>query len=330
MEPLKLNLADAVALDNKVAGHDGVLQDPTGSVVIKPSVALEIEFYESLSAHVTFRQVVPPFYGVLELAEQQTVVDVQSGDLRTTIGAERAIVLENVTAGFVKPSVIDVKLGRQLWDERASHDKRKRLDDVSNKTTSGSLGLRIAGMKVWHAKDNKYRIFDKSYGRSLNDDTISNGIRDFITIESVERQRVVVDKILKGIQQIQQAVESEESRMYSASILIAYETDPETFDIALHEENEPKDRFEGESEDEELEFTVSETIEINGTLVKQVSISGAGEITVREDADEEEKPTVRVKLIDFAHATWVPGQGNDENALYGIRNLYRIFAEYNF
>jgi hypothetical protein len=65
------------------------------------------------------------------------------------IVTDLAIVLENVAAGFVRPNIMDVKLGARLWDESAPPTKRARLDKVAAETTSSSLGFRIAGMRIW-------------------------------------------------------------------------------------------------------------------------------------------------------------------------------------
>ena len=47
-----------------------------------------------------------------------------------------------------------------------------------------------------------------------------------------------------------------------------------------------------------------------------------------EEEDEDEDETVpklaAVKLIDFAHASFVPGEGPDENALRGVRSTSTI------
>jgi len=41
-----------------------------------------------------------------------------------------------------------------------------------------------------------------------------------------------------------------------------------------------------------------------------------------------EGPHIAVaKLIDFAHASWTPGQGPDENALQGVRNVLSILTD---
>lgn len=47
-----------------------------------------------------------------------------------------------------------------------------------------------------------------------------------------------------------------------------------------------------------------------------------------EDAFGTEEPKVfTLKLIDCAHAKWVPGEGPDENTLMGVRSLRRIFED---
>ncbi|KAK3318168.1 inositol polyphosphate kinase-domain-containing protein [Apodospora peruviana] len=55
------------------------------------------------------------------------------------------------------------------------------------------------------------------------------------------------------------------------------------------------------------------------------------EMEMDEGYEESEMSTMprvySVKLIDFAHAQWVPGQGPDENVLFGVRSLIKIFEE---
>lgn len=58
------------------------------------------------------------------------------------------LVLENLAFPFVHPNILDVKLGRQLYDHEASEEKRIRMERVSRETTSGSDSLRICGFKV--------------------------------------------------------------------------------------------------------------------------------------------------------------------------------------
>lgn len=66
----------------------------------------------------------------------------------------KLILIENLTAetptagGFVRPTVIDLKLGTQMWDPDSSEEKKERMEKVSKETTTGRWGVRITGGKV--------------------------------------------------------------------------------------------------------------------------------------------------------------------------------------
>ena len=56
--------------------------------------------------------------------------------------------LENLSYGFVKPNILDIKLGTVLYDESASEEKRARMEKTARETTSLETGLRITGFQV--------------------------------------------------------------------------------------------------------------------------------------------------------------------------------------
>lgn len=294
-----------------------------------------------------------------------------------------SIVLENVAGGFVRPNVLDVKLGARLWDDDAPLSKRARLDEVSKSTTSSSLGFRIAGMKVWVGEGSNqteeevlvtidghipsdapdevkskmkiveaegYRRFDKFYGRAFNDRNIVQAIQSYLASAKAGKKdssKLVARRLAAGLREIQSMLEKEESRMYSASILIIYEGDPEAFEQALAEEDLKKGsespRAEGNLElDDEVEIMELDTLQqLNPTVVSGGSVTltfPTGDVPAVEEVpglglgeDEEEEPSkvLDMRLIDFAHACWTPGEGPDENALQGIRSLARILEEFS-
>ena len=204
-------------------------------LVIKPCTLAEIAFYESANqSHPAFAAYMPTFMGTMALAEPSIAESLtgQNGtamlastippaDLihdgangavgnsplppdpnfhgptkSTKINSLSSIVLENAISGFVKPNVMDLKLGSKLWDDSASQEKRARLDLVSAQTTSGSLGFRITGMKVWQgsqatgAKLNEgldeegYLTYGKFYGRKFTAENVVDGLREFLTVPS--------------------------------------------------------------------------------------------------------------------------------------------------
>lgn len=77
--------------------------------------------------------------------------------------------------------------------------------------------------------------------------------------------------------------------MYSASILLVYEGDVDEYENT-----------------------------------KKVLRSVRPETEDEEDDDETVPKLAAVKMIDFAHATFVPGKGADENALQGMRSTATI------
>jgi 1D-myo-inositol-tetrakisphosphate 5-kinase/inositol-polyphosphate multikinase len=302
---------------------DGVLSDASGAVVVKPCTQAEIEFYESVTAsHKDLAPHLPTYMGQLSLSAG-AVPEEDTGTIETATGVQRLhgkklatelhIVLENITHGFKKPNVLDLKLGAQLWDDAAKPEKRARLDEVSNNTTSGSLGFRIAGMRTWKGAsapevedelkelangEGGYWVYNKIYGRTFDAESVKKGFEAYVypqgkEQEQLERAREVLAFFLGEVKDIQDVFERKESKMYGASILLVYEGD-------LDEYNKTKDtlRSHRPSLDEE------------------------------EDDEEEDLPKLATaKMIDFAHATWHPGNGPDENAIRGMRSTVKILKD---
>jgi 1D-myo-inositol-tetrakisphosphate 5-kinase/inositol-polyphosphate multikinase len=295
---------------------DGVLSDESGALVIKPCTTREVKFYTSASEHPSFKKWMPTFLGTLELTDPAESVPKADGapvaleaalppPLPPTNDRKTSIVLQNLTHGFQKPCVLDVKLGAQLWDEDAKPEKRARLDAVSDVTTSRSLGMRVAGMRVWKGeKEGGYKAYDKQYGRTFTAENCVVAVKEYLGGVVTEEQRILLAKrFLEKVKEVQEMLEKEESRMFSASLLFVYEGDEKALELALGEEekNKSKDRLEGTEETDE---------------------DGDG-----DGDDEAVKKAVELKLIDFAHASWTPGKGPDENALQGVRSMGKLLAE---
>lgn len=321
------------------------MSDASGSLIIKPCVAAEVEFYEVSNAeHPDFAQLMPTFMGSLQRGQSKEVQDhlTAAGNgaivlppalendtegkdskhvVETTdplrgkkLDTELAIVLENVLAGFQKPNFVDVKLGRRLWADDAAPAKRVKLDDVASQTTSGSLGFRIAGMKVWHPEGSgEYKVFDKFYGRTLTPDNVKDAFSTFLCLDQKTETLDIVEDVISNIEEavgsIEEIIAKQESRMYSASLLFVYEGDPQARKDAL---------------DSAVTHT-AQSRESDGHRKESEEIDED-----EEDEDEDEQPEPKlfdIKLIDFAHAAWTPGQGPDENMLEGIRNVRKVLRD---
>lgn len=59
-----------------------------------------------------------------------------------------SLVLENLVHGFVRPNVLDVKLGTVLYAPDASPEKVARMERTARDTTSLETGVRLTGFQV--------------------------------------------------------------------------------------------------------------------------------------------------------------------------------------
>ena len=62
--------------------------------------------------------------------------------------ALQSIKLQNLSNDFVRPNILDIKLGTQLYDEDATPAKKERMIQAAMKTTSLETGVRMTGFQV--------------------------------------------------------------------------------------------------------------------------------------------------------------------------------------
>ncbi|KAL9101992.1 MAG: hypothetical protein Q9163_002821 [Psora crenata] len=349
-----------IAFDNVAAGHDGVLSDPSGTLIVKPCKQSEIDFYESTSSHPTILPFISTYMGRISLgtetaqaagalilpgettpdgiAEKNTatipvVAHAWAPSNGGKIETDHAVVLENIAAGYKQPNILDVKLGARLWADDAPVEKRVRLDSAAQESTSKPLGFRIAGMKTYQGPKatgeaditvRGYKVFDKNYGRSFNAGTVYQGFREYFRLDEDVRPTGAIKKVIKrfvgDLQAMRAAIEKEETRMYSASLLFVYEGDFEALDDALIREAEVVTAY--HDKQRISDHTVSASAGTSSTRDDVNGVSDGVDGDGNSDDGRPPFPSVQnLKLIDFAHAQWTPGQGPDENLLHGIRNV---------
>lgn len=381
------------------ADSDGVLSDPSGSLIIKPCKPSEITFYLSTSAHPALCPYIPTFVGHLSLLDkdpaQAAVKLMQQHDINGPVNVHNgiseviaidndwkpsnggkimtdcAIAMENAAYGFKKPNILDVKLGARLWADDAPSEKRAKLDKVAGETTSKALGFRVAGMRTWQGpqaagqvgvNEDFYKFYDKKYGRAFTAENVVNGFREYFGLARDEKPRMQIRKVIKrfidDLEGLQEVLEQEESRMYSASLLFVYEGDSEVLDAAFVTEahffnsRSTVGSYQtgiavGHSGDQDTngvnghipKTSTNGAINTNGSAANCTSNAPNKETvdatdhdtdTDEDDAGFHALPKIQVlKLIDFAHAEWTPGQGPDENLLYGITNVVKTLKELN-
>lgn len=261
------------------------------------------------------------------------------------IPTNTAVVLENAAYGYKRPNIMDVKLGIRLWADDAPLEKRRRFDRISAETTHRELGFRIAGMRVYKGSDKEdeldqeqYRIYDKDYGRhDVKNDNVIDAFRGFIynlraNIDH-DYARAVAEAFRKELERVRDVLESEETRMFSSSLLFIFEGDGDALKAAIDQRNGSVVRSTKEKPVAQLPGRTTSRIDSG------IGLDDEGEIILNtaepDDSDEYsseeelkfEPKILTLKLIDFAHAKWTPGEGSDENILVGVRSLIKIFEK---
>ncbi|KAI2635153.1 SAICAR synthase-like protein [Xylaria nigripes] len=180
----------------------------------------------------------------------------------TAIKTDRAIALLNASYGFKKPNIMDAKMGRQLWSNDASPEKKARFDKITESTTHKNFGFRIAGMQVYkgshpthkisgHVKEPSanvegpneegFMMYSKLWGRDeVNDSNLVEALKLFIFNKAAgideDLGKLVAGLFASDLRRVEEVLKKEESRMYSSSLLFVFEGDGPTLKAAIEEE----------------------------------------------------------------------------------------------
>jgi len=207
----------------------------------------------------------------------------------------RFIVLEDVSARFRCPCILDIKMGTRQHGYNAPPRKVRSKTTRCLETTSASLGLRVCGLQAYQTTTGQYVRKDKYWGRSLTKDTIGNAFSLFL--HNGERVRSEVARaMVPRLEQLAESIRETNWRYWSSSILLVFEGDdlrraPST---TSHSASHGRDSIERAPEATEL-------------------------VATAEDFD--------VRLIDFAHLYRSSDlAGPDEGMLMGIKNIVSLLA----
>ncbi|KAK7038053.1 kinase [Favolaschia claudopus] len=322
--------ADTQTLSTQVGGHvNGVATTDDNSLLIKAALPVELKFYQTMASaaepqYDALRPFIPKFIGTLSLqGELDTDKPPTEGSINVKpieIDGEKkdefspqSIVLENLSYLFLKPNILDVKLGTVLYDDSAPPDKVARMIKKAETTTTGKTGIQLTGFQVYNNSTNEAVHTSKAYGKSISPKQLPEGIARFFPIATKEAPEQglpaslllqILELLREDVADIRDAFAALEMRMVGGSLLILYESDPACAEEglkSLKDEDEEEDEDEDEDEDDEDENNPNK-------LAKP-------------------HPPYDVRLIDFAHTRFVPGEGPDQGVLLGFKTLLGLLDE---
>jgi 1D-myo-inositol-tetrakisphosphate 5-kinase/inositol-polyphosphate multikinase len=139
------------------------------------------------------------------------------------------ILLQDLTASFYKPCVMDLKMGTQSFEPDASAEKRQK--EISKYPQQAEFGLRIVGIRKYAPKHSEadhdgYLYRGKMYGRALStrEQIQQEMVNFFLDPDSGEIRRQTVSKVIISLKLLRKWFDDNKRfRFYSSSILIIFE-----------------------------------------------------------------------------------------------------------
>jgi len=305
----------------QVAGHGALLKLP-GNKICKPFIPIEFDFYDSLRKCTSgLLPFTARYFGTIDLEftdeqikgwEQQVsmieneqlgedkkrnfevsndhlnpwsakvtkiVIEKMQKSGRT---AKKYLVLEDLTCKFIKPSILDIKLGTRQHGDDASAEKKKRHMAKCASTTSQPLGIRICGQLVYQPSHESYRHTDKYFGRKLTSNTIESNISEFFN-NGYSFRKDALDKIILKLRELYRVMDKEQNhyRFYSTSLLLIYEGDllakEKEVDIRMIDFAHTFGLEEGEEQDDGYLFGLKNFIQLMENIQKSREMTSNSE-----------------------------------------------------
>ena len=226
-------ISDCSIFEHQVGGHSIGIHCLRGGLlkykdtVLKPvnpkrKGQCEKDFYLYSNQHPSIIQsFIPKFHGFVYVQHSNSSNNNSITRGEESIEAEEMheyIQLEDLTHDYLYPSIMDLKMGTQTYDEEASIDKIE--GDRKKYIHQITLGMRVIGMKI-HRADTGYQRKDKNWGKQLTEETIKSGLKCYFEGYICNVVPIVIEKLNQLLAWFKVQTDY---RFYSSSLLILYES----------------------------------------------------------------------------------------------------------
>jgi inositol-hexakisphosphate kinase len=149
------------------------------------------------------------------------------------------IAIEDCCKGMRKPCVLDLKMGTRQYGLNPSEEKKASKNAKAKKSTTGSLGVRIGGLKSFKLNDEgelKCHRVEKKVGMAMTESTFSKTLLDFtnspnrgpsITQTDPTHSTNLRRRFVELLVEFRAAFASQNQfRFFTSSLLLVYDADP--------------------------------------------------------------------------------------------------------
>jgi Ca2+-binding EF-hand superfamily protein len=203
-------------LDTQTGGHVGGFKMAEAGQLMKKVSAPELEFYTvTLPATPGLDAFTPQFFG--------TSVE----------GDDSYIVMEDLCRGYVKPCILDLKMGTTSAGEDAAGAKLEAMRAKDLESTTHVLGMRFTGMRVWNEPTDTFERYNKSWGRKVTVDSFDDALKIYFNTGNTVHFGVI-PRFLVALHKLAKYLGSQHHlRFYSSSLLFIYDGANPDADVRL-------------------------------------------------------------------------------------------------
>lgn len=151
-------------------------------------------------------------------------------------GGNFEIVMENLCRDYVKPCVLDLKVGTTRWAPDSDPNRQVHIRDKEEGTLAQQIGLRISGMRVWAHDTDSFVQYPKSWGRSLHHTNFGDSLALFFSVYA--DRGAIYETIIPKFQcklnsLLEWAGQQRSLRFFGTSLLLVYDGANLNFDVRL-------------------------------------------------------------------------------------------------
>ena len=242
-EGTTINLEETDAFTNQVAGHTNEKMLTYRGLVLKPIIKplyffRELTLYNKLNASGThWTQSLKPFtaeFSGLYIVKRATATTTSMKRNHRTNNSEKGgelesflenhivfLGLEDVSRNFVKPCIMDIKMGTQTYEPNANDAKKRK--EIIKCPYQAETGFRLVGLKAYDVRCDKHGSLSKHFGRRI-EPSMAFAALALCFFDGVRIRRDVVTVAIQKLERIYLWFKSQNSvHFYCSSILITYD-----------------------------------------------------------------------------------------------------------